>query len=77
MIHSIKILLVSITIINGAIAVATEQQHQVAGLMVGHVDDIKACADEASTASHEIADVSEELLSLASELESVARQFKV
>ena len=62
---------------NGAIAVATEQQHQVAGLMVGHVDDIKACADEASTASHEIADVSEELLSLASELESVARQFKV
>ncbi|OUR62828.1 hypothetical protein A9Q74_03400 [Colwellia sp. 39_35_sub15_T18] len=62
---------------NGAIAVATEEQHQVSGLMVGHVEDIQACADEASTASHEVAGVSEQLLSLASELESVARQFKV
>jgi len=62
---------------NGAIAVATEEQHQVSGLMVGHVEDIQACADEASTASHEIAGVSEQLLMLASELESVARQFKV
>jgi len=62
---------------NGAIAVATEEQHQVSGLMVGHVEDIQACADEASTASHEVAGVSEQLLNLASELESVARQFKV
>jgi len=62
---------------NGAIAVATEEQHQVSGLMVGHVEDIQACADEASSASHEVAEVSEQLLTLASELESVARQFKV
>jgi len=62
---------------NGAIAVATEEQHQVSGLMVGHVEDIQACADEASTASNEIAEVSEQLSRLASELESVARQFKV
>ncbi|MGL1957119.1 MAG: methyl-accepting chemotaxis protein [Colwellia sp.] len=62
---------------NGAIAVATEQQHQVSGLMVGHVEDIQACADEASTASHKVAGVSEHLSSLASELEQVARQFKV
>jgi len=62
---------------NGAIAVATEQQHQVSGLMVGHVEDIQNCADEASSASEEVAGVSEHLLRLASELESVARQFKV
>jgi methyl-accepting chemotaxis protein len=62
---------------NGAIAVATEEQHQVSGLMVGHVEDIQARADEASSASQEVAGVSEHLLSLASELESVARQFKV
>jgi len=62
---------------NGAIAVATEEQHQVSGLMVGHVEDIQACADEASSASHEVAGVCEELTALASELESVARQFKV
>ena len=62
---------------NGAIAVATEQQHQVSGLMVGHVEDIQACADEASTASNEVAEVSVQLSSLASELEAVARQFKV
>ena len=62
---------------NGAIAVATEEQHQVSGLMVGHVEDIQTCADEASTASNEVADVSEQLTSLATELESVARQFKV
>lgn len=62
---------------NGAIAVATEEQNQVSGLMVGHVEDIQACADEASTASQEVAGVSDQLLSLASELESVARQFKV
>jgi len=62
---------------NGAIAVATEEQHQVSGLMVGHVEDIQNRADEASTASQEIANVSEQLLSLASELESVAKQFKV
>ena len=62
---------------NGAIAVATEEQHQVSGLMVGHVEDIQACADEASKASNEVAGVSEQLTHLASELESVARQFKV
>lgn len=62
---------------NGAIAVATEEQHQVSGLMVGHVEDIQACAEEASKASNEVADVSEQLTILASELESVARQFKV
>ena len=62
---------------NGAIAVATEEQHQVSGLMVGHVEDIQACADEASTASNEIAEASEQLSRLASELEAVARQFKV
>ena len=62
---------------NGAIAVATEEQHQVSGLMVGHVEDIQACADEASSASNEVAGVSEQLTNLASELEAVARQFKV
>lgn len=62
---------------NGAIAVATEEQHQVSGLMVGHVEDIQACANDASKASTEVAGVSEQLSSLASELESVARQFKV
>lgn len=62
---------------NGAIAVATEQQHQVSGLMVGHVEDIQACAEEASEASSEIASVTERLTQLASELEAVARQFKV
>lgn len=62
---------------NGAIAVATEEQHQVSGLMVGHVEDIQSCADEASTASNEVALVSEELSKLASELAAVARQFKV
>ncbi len=62
---------------NGAIAVATEQQHQVSGLMVGHVEDIQACAEEASEASSEIATVTDRLTQLATELESVARQFKV
>jgi methyl-accepting chemotaxis protein len=62
---------------NGAIAVATEEQHQVSGLMVGHVEDIQACADDASKASNEVASVSDQLTHLASELESVARQFKV
>ncbi len=67
----------TITDMNGAIAVATEEQHQVSGLMVGHVEDIQSCADEASTASTEIADVSVHLAELASELEKVALQFKV
>lgn len=62
---------------NGAIAVATEQQNQVSGLMVGHVENIQSCAEEASEASTEIASVSNQLSELASELESVARQFKV
>lgn len=62
---------------NGAIAVATEEQNQVSGLMVGHVEDIQACAEEAFEASNEIASVSTKLTALASELESVARQFKV
>lgn len=62
---------------NGAIAVATEEQNQVSGLMVGYVEDIQACADEASGASNEVATVSDELTRLASELASVAKQFKV
>jgi len=62
---------------NGAIAVATEEQNQVSGVMVGHVEDIQACAEEASEASHEIANVSNRLTELASELEAVTRQFKV
>jgi len=67
----------TISDMNGAIAVATEEQHQVSGLMVGHVEDIQSCADEASGASNEVANVSEQLSSLASELEAVAKQFKV
>jgi methyl-accepting chemotaxis protein len=67
----------TITDMNGAIAVATEEQHQVSGLMVGHVEDIQGCADEASAASSEIAQVSNKLAELSSELEQVARQFKV
>ncbi len=62
---------------NGAIAVATEQQHQLSGVMVDHVEEIQTCADEASTASNEVAEVSQKLSVLATELESVARQFKV
>jgi len=62
---------------NGAIAVATEQQNQVSGLMVGHVEEIQSCAEEASEASSEIAKVTKDLTQLASELEKVARQFKV
>jgi methyl-accepting chemotaxis protein len=67
----------TITDMNGAIATATEEQHQVSGLMVGHVEDIQGCADEASAASAEIAQVSNKLAELSSELEEVARQFKV
>jgi methyl-accepting chemotaxis protein len=67
----------TITDMNGAIAVATEEQHQVSGLMVGHVEDIQSCADEASAASAEIAQVSNKLAELSSALEEVARQFKV
>jgi len=67
----------TITDMNGAIAVATEEQHQVSGLMVGHVEDIQGCADEASAASSEIATVSNKLAELSSELAKVARQFKV
>ena len=62
---------------NGAIAVATEQQSQISSLMVGHVEDIQACAEEASEASTEIATVASHLTELASDLEAVARQFKV
>ena len=52
-------------------------EHQVSGLMVGHVEDIQGCADEASTASSEIASVSNKLSELSSELEEIASQFKV
>lgn len=62
---------------NGAIAVATEEQHQVSDLMVGHVEEIQSCAEEASSASNEIGSVSQQLAKLASELEAVTRQFKV
>lgn len=77
---SLEVINESVNIIadmNGAIAVATEEQNQVSGLMVGYVEDIQACADEASGASNEVATVSDELTRLASELASVARQFKV
>lgn len=67
----------TITDMNGAIAVATEEQHQVSGLMVGHVEDIQTCADEASSASNDIAGVSNKLADLASELEQITSQFKV
>lgn len=67
----------TITDMNGAIAVATEEQHQVSGLMVGHVEDIQGCADEASSASSEIALVSNKLSELSAELEEIANQFKV
>jgi methyl-accepting chemotaxis protein len=67
----------TITDMNRAIAVATEEQSQVSGIMVGHVDDIQTCADEASTASNEIAEVSNQLAQLATELEEITRQFKV
>lgn len=62
---------------NSAIATATEEQFQVSGLMVGHVDDIQSCTDEASIASAEIATVSDRLAELSAELEKIARQFKV
>jgi methyl-accepting chemotaxis protein len=62
---------------NGAIAVATEEQSQISTLMVGHVEDIQACAEEASGASSEIATVASHLTKLASDLEAVAKQFKV
>lgn len=67
----------TITDMNGAIATATEEQHQVSGLMVGHVEDIQGCAEEASSASYEIAEVSNRLAELSAELEQVTRQFKV
>jgi len=78
--NSLEVITETVNIIadmNGAIAVATEEQHQVSGLMVGHVEDIQACAEEASEASGEIAAVTDRLTQLASELEAVARQFKV
>ena len=62
---------------NDAIARSTEQQTEVAGIMVNNVEDIQKCADEASNASAEIADASNELTELASKLEAIALQFKV
>ncbi|MBU2872000.1 HAMP domain-containing methyl-accepting chemotaxis protein [Colwellia sp. E2M01] len=62
---------------NDAIANSTEQQTEVSGIMVNHVEDIQRCADEASNASTEIAETSNELTELASKLESIALQFKV
>ena len=67
----------TISDMNGAIAVATEEQTQVSQLMVGHVDDIQACAEDAMQASNEIAGVSDKLAGLATELDSVAKQFNV
>ncbi len=67
----------TISDMNGAIAVATEQQNTVAGLMVEQVEDIQHCADEASTASLEIASVSNQLNDLAAELADVTSKFKV
>ncbi|TYK64627.1 methyl-accepting chemotaxis protein [Colwellia echini] len=62
---------------NDAIATSTEQQTEVSGIMVNHVEDIQRCADEASNASTEIAETSNELTELASKLEAIALQFKV
>ena len=62
---------------NGAIAVATEEQNQVSSLMVGHVENIQHCADDATQVSNQSAQVSDRLASLAAELEDVAKQFKV
>ena len=62
---------------NDAIARSTEQQTEVAGIMVNNVEDIQKCADEASNASSEIAIASNELTELASKLEAIALQFKV
>jgi methyl-accepting chemotaxis protein len=62
---------------NDAIARSTEQQTEVAGIMVNNVEDIQKCADEASNASSEIAVASNELTELASKLEAIALQFKV
>ncbi|GLX83191.1 methyl-accepting chemotaxis protein [Thalassotalea eurytherma] len=67
----------TISDMNGAIAVATEQQSTVAGVMVEQVEDIQHCADEASTASLEIASVSNQLNDLAAELADVTSKFKV
>ena len=38
---------------NDAIARSTEEQTEVSGVMVNHVEDIQRCADEASNASVE------------------------
>ncbi|REL26525.1 methyl-accepting chemotaxis protein [Thalassotalea euphylliae] len=62
---------------NGAIATATEQQHQVSSLMISHVEDIQSCADEATQVSNDVAQVSDKLADLAGELEGVTKQFKV
>jgi len=67
----------TISDMNGAIAVATEEQNTVAGLMVEQVEDIQHCAEEASTASLEIASVSNQLNDLAAELADVTSKFKV
>ena len=66
-----------ITDMNGAIATATEQQHQVSGLMISHVEDIQSCADEATQVSNQVAQVSDQLADLAGELEGVTKQFNV
>ncbi len=62
---------------NGAIATATEQQHQVSSLMISHVEDIQSCADEATQVSNDVAQVSDKLADLAGELEGVTKQFNV
>jgi len=67
----------TISDMNGAIAVATEEQSQVAIIMVGQVEDIQLCAQDASTASNEIANVTKDLNMLASELAKITGQFKV
>lgn len=67
----------TISDMNGAIAVATEEQNTVAGLMVEQVEDIQQCADEASLASSEIANVSNQLNDLAIQLAAVTSKFKV
>lgn len=75
--HAITQTVTTINDMNSAIAAATEEQNQVSGLMVGHVNDIQGCADEATGISNEIAQASDRLHTLAHELDYITQQFKV
>lgn len=75
--HAITQTVTTINDMNSAIAAATEEQNQVSSLMVGHVNDIQGCADEATGISNEIAQASDRLHTLAHELDYITQQFKV